>query len=59
MSLEWIRQQYNVPAWKGRGIEFDGKPGRIVGANGPHLRVRIEGYRYPVTCHPTWRIKYV
>ena len=58
MSLEYIRRAYGVPANRLRRVVFDGQPGTITGARGAHIRVRLDGQRLPVSCHPTWRMDY-
>lgn len=58
MSLDYIRRHYDVPAKRGQRVIVDGHPGRIVGARGPHLRVRFDGQTRTVPCHPTWRVEY-
>jgi hypothetical protein len=59
MSLSYIRGYYNVPAKRFGRIEFDGKPGVILGARGPYLRARVTGHSRIVSLHPTWRVTYL
>jgi len=63
VSIQWIRDQYRVPAKRGGRVLFDwpaGNPrgGTIVGASGPHLRVRLDGDRHTSRLHPTWNVIY-
>lgn len=63
MSLKYIRDTYGVPAKRGCRVEYiDNKTaiqGTITGSLGPYIRVRLDGDRYSVTLHPTWRIRYL
>lgn len=58
MSAAYVREYYKVPAKRGMRIKFEGKPGVIVGFRDQYLRVRLDGEKHPVTCHPTWEIEY-
>jgi hypothetical protein len=55
----WHRAQYGVPAYIGRRIKFEGKPGKITGFRGPHLLAKVEGYPHTVPLHPTWEVEYL
>jgi hypothetical protein len=55
----WHRQQYDVPAFIGRQIRFEDKPGRITGFRGPYLLAKVEGYSRSVLLHPTWKVEYL
>jgi len=55
--LGYIRFYYDVPAWPGRRVVVDGKPGVIVGGRDAYLLVRFADGVMP--CHPTWRVEYV
>lgn len=57
-SLEWIRRNYNIPAFKGLEITYLGEPAVIVGGQGPRLRLRVADHRKPITTHPTGDIVY-
>lgn len=59
MSLPYIRRYYRVPAKRGRHVSVDGRHGVIVGARGPHLRVRFTGDKRTTPCHPIWRVVYL
>ena len=58
-ALEYIRNYYRVPAFKGAKIKYQGKDGVIRGGTGSYLLVRIEGEKTNVKCHPTWQIEYI
>ena len=53
MSLEYIRNYYRVPAKKGKIVSYKNKLGVITGANGPHVKMRLEGERYSLSYHPS------
>jgi hypothetical protein len=53
MSLEYIREYYKVPAFKGHKISYRGKPGVIIGASGPHVKIRLDGEKSSGAYHPT------
>ena len=72
MSLQYIRDNYNVPAKRGARIEYTDtmgvfikgftywpSKGTIVGARGKYLRVRFDGHTSIVTIHPTNKVKYL
>jgi len=52
MSLEYIRNYYEVPAKKGKIIAYKGRLGVITGASGPYVKVRLEGDRNSLPYHP-------
>ena len=62
MSLAYIRSHYNVPAFRGRQICYNGRRGRITACSGsgPHLLVHLEGTpkRRRVVLHPTDGVGY-
>lgn len=50
--LKYHRDSYGVPAQKGGRVTYRGEPGKIMGASGPHVDVKLDsGRRFPV--HPT------
>jgi hypothetical protein len=59
MSLAYIRKTYCVPAKRGARITFCGIPGRIAGADGTCLRVRLRDCRWSTRIHPTWEVEYL
>lgn len=58
MTAKYVRDYYNVPAKRGMRVVADGKPGTIIGFNGAHLRIRLDGETRAGNWHPTWRIEY-
>ncbi len=63
MSMQYIRNYYGVPAKRGGRVRYTGedKPveGTITSANGPHLRIRLDGTTYSLIFHPTWELEYL
>ena len=64
MSMKYIRTMYNVPAKRGGRVRFtrtDGviEYGTITGISDAHLRVRLDGMKYSLYCHPTWHMEYL
>lgn len=63
MSMKYIREHYNVPAKRGGRVIYTGgylpRIGTIVGSDGAHLRIRLDGDRHPQNFHPTWELKYL
>lgn len=63
MSMDYIRRTYGVPAKRGGRVEYTGygqpRQGVILGASGPHLRVRLDGDRATLSMHPTWELRYI
>jgi len=67
MSLEYIRAAYAVPAKKGQWVRYTGvkgptakaREGVITGAEGAHLRIRLDGDSFSNIYHPTWEIEYL
>jgi hypothetical protein len=57
-SLAWIRQYYNVPAFRGLAVTYLGKPAVILGGRRQYLRLRVEGERHPIVDHPTSGVSY-
>ena len=59
MTMEQIRQKYNVPAKRGMEVDFENNmKGRIVGSSGLYLRIRVYDTTGIGTYHPTWKITY-
>lgn len=63
MSLDWIRKTYTVPAKRGGRVEYSGDTppqlGTICGAQGAHLRIRLDGAKHAMPFHPTWMLRYL
>lgn len=57
-TLAWIRQYYNVPAFRGQPVTYMGKPAVILGSRRQYLRLRVEGERHPTIDHPTFAVRY-
>jgi len=57
-GFEYIRQTYNVPAKFGGRIEYQSKPGTIVGVRGEYLQIRLDGETIINSYHPTWEMEY-
>jgi len=58
MNMEYIRKTYCVPAKRGARVTFRGNSGTIVGSRQHRLRIRLDGVKSILTCHPTWKIEY-
>lgn len=58
MSMQYIRDRYNVPAKRGMRVTVDGEAGVIVGTVNAHLRVKFGDAKHSTPCHPTWRVTY-
>lgn len=63
MSLEYIRECYNVPARRWGCVEYNDKgtprQGMILGSLGPYLRIRLDGDKHVGNYHPTDNLKYL
>lgn len=57
-SLKWVRRNYNVPAFVGTEITYQGAPATIVGGRGQYVRLLPQGAKRAVVTHPTWAITY-
>ena len=66
MSMQWIRDNYAVPAKRGMAVTYSpcegssdrARRGVITGARGNHLRIRLDGDKRSSIYHPTWQIQY-
>lgn len=64
-ALEYIRNQYKVPAYVGLTVIIPGdspareRAGNIIGASGPHLLVDLFNVRRTAVVHPTWEMVYL
>lgn len=60
-SFEYLRTSVTrqMP-WIKRGLvcEIDGKRGTVVAGDGGYVRVRYNGERHSVPCHPHWQAVY-
>lgn len=67
MSIQWIRDNYGVPAKRGGRVEYtpcegskDGVAlGTIVGTSGQYLKIRLDGDKTSFSYHPTWQLRYL
>lgn len=63
MSLQYIRDTYGVSARRGGRVEYTGngstKQGTITGARGAHVLIRLDGDKFSVAFHPTWKLEYL
>jgi hypothetical protein len=59
MTIAEFRETYQVPAYVGHRVVINGKPGKIVGTQGGHLKVRFDGMPYWLFCHPQCRVTYI
>jgi len=60
MSMEYIREHYNVNAFRGQRVEiYNGREGTITGSRSQYLRVRLDGDKHTSIVHPTWNIMYL
>ncbi len=63
MSMEWVRKNYGVPAKRGGRVEYTGEGhpelGTIVGTNGGHLKIRLDGKKHAMPFHPTWKLRHI
>lgn len=57
-DMEYIRKTYNVPARRGGRVLYGDKPGTIMAADGPYLRIRLDGEKRVGRYHPTYQIIY-
>lgn len=59
MSMEYIRNHYNVPAKRGGRVKFGDREGTIIGSHGAKLRIKLDGDTWSRLYHPTWDIEYM
>ena len=57
--MDYIRNYYKVPAKKGGRVEYEGKPGTIVGSRNAYLLIRLDGEKEVGSYHPTYNITYL
>lgn len=57
-SLEYIRRVYEVPAYVGFKVRYQGFPGVITGAVEAYLLIKLDGDTMPRRFHPTWEMRY-
>ena len=62
MSIQYIRDYYNVPAKVGGRVKITYKGehfGTITGTHDAHLMIRLDGEKHSNPYHPTWEIEYL
>lgn len=68
MSMQYIRDYYEVPAFRGDRVEYtpcegskdaEGRMGIICGAQGQYLKVRLDGDRHAGIYHPVWQLRFI
>lgn len=57
-TMEWIRQQYDVPARHKMRVTYRGNPATITGTHGTSLVIRVDGDRRKHYEHPCYAIVY-
>lgn len=58
MSIPEIAKSRRVPAKRGRRCRVDGRLGVITSSHCGYLKVRFDGMKHSLCCHPTWRFEY-
>lgn len=62
-ELEYIRETYQVPAYRGGRVCYTGGDaplyGTITSGSGPYIRVRFDDRKLTVRLHPTWQVQYL
>lgn len=63
MSLQKIRNTYGVPAKRGARVEYLANgiavQGTVTSSRGHHVLIRLDGYKFSLPFHPTWRLRYL
>jgi hypothetical protein len=57
-DLAAIAVNYQVPAYLGAPVMFEGRPGKVVGADQGWLIVKLDGERDPDLYHPRWHMQW-
>jgi hypothetical protein len=57
-ALQYVRDYYQVPAYKGVRVNVYGKSGVIVGGDGPYICVKVDGEKRTGNYHPTDGVTY-
>lgn len=58
-TFDYIYRAYGVRYKRGMRVTVDGKPGTVVGVKNCYIRVKFDDRKFPVNCHPTWKVKIV
>ena len=64
MTMYYIRKRYQVPAKRGRRVEYMASDGEIMlgvitGSLNSRLRVRLDGAKKSYFFHPTYKLHYL
>jgi hypothetical protein len=52
LSLEYIREQYKVPARVGKHVEYKGKRGVVTGGVNAYVEIKLEEEKHSRPYHP-------
>lgn len=58
-KLQYIRDYYQVPAYKGMRVQIGTKQGVIMGADDCYIRVQLDGAKIAQPYHPTDGVTYL
>lgn len=63
MSMQYIRDRYNVPAKRFGRVVYSGnkkdEPGVITGTRGTYLLIRLDSQTVSLPYHPTFALRYL
>jgi len=59
ISLEYIRNYYNVPAFKGAKVKYKGTEATIKGGRSQYIVLEFADKSMNGNYHPTWEIEYI
>lgn len=51
-SLKWVRRNYNVPAFTGTAVLYQGAPATVLGGHRQYVRVLPQGKKRAAVVHP-------
>jgi hypothetical protein len=51
-SLKWVRRNYNVPAFVGVQVTYQGAPATILGGHRQYVRILPQGAKRAAVAHP-------
>lgn len=57
--FDYINSTYSLNVIMDVNVKMDGKKGVIKGVQGPHVLVLFDDEKYPLPCHPTWKMEYL
>ncbi|MFK4136799.1 hypothetical protein ACI2KR_31715 [Pseudomonas luteola] len=55
-GFDYIEKVYGVRFKRGRRVQVNGNSGTVTNASQGYVRVRFDGKKDSVLCHPTWRL---